>query len=136
VVTGSNSGSYLNDFWAYDPATNAWTEKRKITDVSDDEYDDDYGGDIPRANAAVFVMNNQAYITSGSRSGVISTVWQYSINDDLWQQKTNFEGAAREGLIGFALNNRGYITTGNNSSFRFDDLWEFLPDAEQDDNDN
>jgi N-acetylneuraminic acid mutarotase len=136
VVTGSNNGSYLNDFWAYDPATNAWTEKRKITDVSDEEYDDDYGSDIPRANAGVFVMNNQAYLASGSRNGIVSTVWQYSINDDLWYQKTNFEGAAREGLIGFAVNNRGYITTGNNSSFRFDDLWEFFPDAEQDDNDN
>jgi N-acetylneuraminic acid mutarotase len=136
VLTGVNSGSYLNDFWSYDPATNAWTEKRKITDVSDEEYDDDYGSEIPRANAAIFVLNNQAYLTNGSRGGILSTAWQYNINEDLWYQKTSFEGASREGLVGFSLNNRGYVCTGNNGSSRFDDLWEFLPDAEQDDNDN
>jgi N-acetylneuraminic acid mutarotase len=136
VVTGSNNGSYLTDFWVYNPATNTWTEKRKINSVSDDDYDDDYGDNIRRANAIAFVMNGKAYLTNGTRNGITGTTWEYNISSDTWVQKTAFEGSAREGGVGFSINNRGYITCGNNSSFRFDDMWEFFPDAEQDDNDN
>lgn len=136
VVSGLNNGSFLNDFWAYDPALNSWTEKRKITDATDDTFDDDYDNNITRNNAAVFVMGSKAYLTSGSRSGVIGTTWEYDILNDTWKEKTSFEGSAREGLIAFTVNDRGYIVTGNNSSYRFDDLWEFLPSEEQSDNDN
>ena len=136
IVTGSNNGSYLNDFWVFNPTTNDWSEKRKISDVSDNEYDDDYDENIKRTNAAIFIMNNKAYLTAGSKGSSIGTTWEYDINSDLWQQKTGLEASAREGLLGFTVDNRGYIVTGNNSSFRFDDLWEFFPDAEQDDNDN
>jgi N-acetylneuraminic acid mutarotase len=136
IVTGFNNGSYLNDFWMYDPATNAWTEKRKISDVSDDSYDDDYDDNIKRGNASVFIMNDKAYLVCGSRSGIISSAWEYNIAGDTWKAKTAFEGSGREGALSFSLNNRGYLVTGGNGSYRFDDLWEFFPDAEQDDNDN
>jgi len=136
VVTGLNNGSYLNDFWVYDPAANSWAEKRKISSVSEDSYDDDYGSNILRSNAMVFVMNNKAYLTCGVQGGVAGSTWEYDIDNDTWKQKTAFEGSAREGGLGFSINNRGFIVTGNNSSYRFDDLWEFFPDAEKDDNDN
>jgi hypothetical protein len=74
-------------------------------------------------------MNNKAYVATGNRSGVIGTAWEYDIANDVWAEKTGFEGTAREGALAFTINNRGYITTGNNSSSYFDDLWEFLPDA-------
>jgi N-acetylneuraminic acid mutarotase len=136
IVTGFNNGSYLNDFWMYDPAANAWTEKRKINDATDEEYDDDYDDNIRRGNASVFIMNDKAYLVCGSRSGIVRSVWEYAIGSDTWKEKTSFEGSAREGALSFSLNNRGYIVTGGNSSYRFDDLWEFFPDAEQDDDDN
>lgn len=136
VVTGANNGSYLNDFWQYDPATDSWTEKRKISSVSDETYDDNYGTDITRSNAVIFVMNAKAYLSLGTRGGVVSTTWEYDIANDTWAQKTSFEGTAREGGIGFSLNNRGYTTTGNSSSSRFDDLWEFLPDQAVNSDDN
>jgi N-acetylneuraminic acid mutarotase len=137
VLTGFNNGSYLTDSWVYNPATNTWAEKRKLNSVNDDEeYDDDYGDNIIRSNASIFLMNNKAYLTNGNRSGIIGTTWEYDIASDTWAQKTSFEGSAREGGIGFSLNNRGYFTCGNNGSFRFDDMWEFFPETEQDDNDN
>lgn len=136
IVTGLNNGTYLNDFWSYDASANSWTELRKINDVSDEEYDDDYDDNIKRSNATVFVMGNKAYLSSGSRSGIIATTWEYDISNDTWAEKTGFEGSAREGLLSFTVDNRGYIVTGNNSSYRFDDLWEFYPSAEQDDDDN
>ncbi|HPG11316.1 MAG TPA: kelch repeat-containing protein [Chitinophagaceae bacterium] len=136
VLTGFNNGSYLNDFWAYDPTTDSWTEKRKISDATEDDFDDDYGENIRRSNAVIFVMNGYAYLTCGSKSGVITTTWQYDISNDLWKEKTNFEGSAREGALGFSIENRGFIVTGNNSSYRFDDMWEFFPNDEQNDYDN
>ena len=136
IVSGFNNGSYLNDFWAYNPATNTWAEKRKISSVSSDSYDDDYGDKIRRGNAVAFVMGNKAYLTCGSRNGVIGTTWEYTIDNDTWAQKTSFEGSAREGALAFTINGKGFIVTGSNSSYRFDDLWEFFPDAEQNDNDN
>ena len=136
VVSGINNGSYLYDFWVYNAATNEWTEKRKINSVSDEEYDDDYGDNIARSNGVIIVMNGKAYLSSGYHSGVIGTTYEYDISNDVWYQKTTLEGTAREGAIGFTVNNRGYITTGNNSSSKFDDLWEFFPDADVDDTDN
>jgi N-acetylneuraminic acid mutarotase len=136
VVTGVANASYVNDFWVYDPSSDSWTEKRKITSVSDEEYDDDYGSNITRSNAVAFLMNGKVYLTSGYYSGVTNTTYEYNIATDTWTQKTSLEASAREGAIGFSISNRGYITTGNNSSQRFDDLWEFFPDAEADDTDN
>ncbi len=136
VLTGFNNGSYVNDIWAYDPSTNKWTEKRKINDYSSDAYDDDYDENIRRSNAITFLLGSKAYLVCGNRSSTIGTVWEYDITTDLWKEKTGFEGTAREGGLGFSINNRGYITTGNNSSYRFDDMWEFFPEAEQEDSDN
>lgn len=137
VVTGFNNGTYLNDFWVYDPANDIWNEKRKISSVNDDEdYDDDYGDNIRRSNATAFVMDDKAYVTCGSRNGITNTTWEYNIATDTWLQKTQFEGAGRQGALGFVVQNRGYLVTGSNSSYYFDDLWEFFPSHEQDDNDN
>lgn len=136
VLTGFNNGSYLNDFWAYDPNTDSWTEKRKISDATDETFDDDYGDNIRRGNAVLFVIGDYAYLTCGRQSGIIGTTWQYDIANDLWSEKTGFEGSSREGAIGFSVNNRGFVVTGNNSSYRFDDMWEFFPNEEQNDNDN
>jgi N-acetylneuraminic acid mutarotase len=133
VVGGINNGDYPNDFWKYDPSLNSWEQKRKITNVSDDDYDDDYG-DITRSNGSTFVINNKGYLVCGDKSGVLATAWVYNPADDLWSQKTGLEASARSGAVSFTLGSAGYITTGSNSSYRFDDLWKFNPDVEQVDN--
>jgi len=133
VVGGINNGEYPNDFWKYDAASNSWEEKRMITNVSDDTYDDDYT-DINRSNGSTFVINGRGFLACGDRNGVLTSVWQYNPGDDTWEQKTGLEASARSGAIGFVIKGAGYITTGSNSSYRFDDLWKFNPDAEQVDN--
>jgi N-acetylneuraminic acid mutarotase len=136
VLTGLNNGTYLNDFWVYNPATDTWAEKRKISDVSSDSYDDDYNDYIRRSNASIFVMNDKAYLSCGSRSGILASTWEYNIAADTWAEKTAFEGSGREGALSISINNKGYIVTGSNGSYRFDDLWEFKPAEEQNDDDN
>lgn len=138
VLTGLNNGSYVTDFWFYEPATNTWTELERINDATDEDFDDDYGENIRRANAITFIQNGKGYLLGGSRSGVIGSVWEYNFGTDRWIEKTPFEGSPREGGIGFIQANgtKGFVTTGANSSFRFDDVWEFQPLADQDDDDN
>jgi N-acetylneuraminic acid mutarotase len=137
IVGGFNNGTYVNDFWVYNPTANSWSEKRKISSVNDDaDYDDDYGENIRRSNAVAFVMGNKAFLTCGNRNGVDGSTWAYNIDDDTWSQKTSFEGSAREGALAFTVNGKSFVVTGSNSSYYFDDLWEFLPEADQSDNDN
>lgn len=133
ITTGINNGSYPDDLWMYDAAANNWMQKRRISNISDEEYDDDYN--IQRSNACSFVIDGVVYLSTGESSGVTGLTWAYDPVSDLWTQMTGFEGTARIGAVGFSLNNKGYITTGNNSSSRFDDMWEFAPYAEQVDND-
>jgi N-acetylneuraminic acid mutarotase len=133
IVGGINNGEYPNDFWKYDASSNSWEQKRKITNVSDEEYDDDYT-DINRSNGNTLVINGKGYLVCGDRSGVLTSVWQYNPTGDTWETKTALEASGRNGAIAFTVNGAGYITTGSNSSYRFDDLWKFNPDATQVDN--
>ena len=125
VVTGINNGQAVNDFWVYDPSADKWTEKRFISNVSTDTYDDGYN--IVRSNACAFVMNDKAYVTTGENGSILKTTWEYDFATDVWAQKTAFEGLERTGAIGFSVKNRGFVVTGRNSTYRFDDLREFLP---------
>lgn len=134
VVTGLNNGAYTDDMWEFTPAATieagTWNQKIRTASISDDAFDDDYGG-IPRSNATAFVMDNIAFVTGGANGGNLTTTWSYDASTDRWTEKTPFEGTVRQGAVSFTLNNRGYITTGNNSGTRFDDMWEFLPNADQ-----
>jgi len=127
VCTGINNGNYEREFYAYNPAADAWTAKRKIADVSDESYDNDYT--IVRSNAVAFVLSGKAYIASGSVGTLKNDVWEYNSTEDVWLQKTNFEGAARTDAVAFETeNDKAYVTTGKSSSSQFDDIWEFRPD--------
>lgn len=131
LCLGSNNGAYVNELWEYDGSS--WTEKRKMTNVSSDSYDDDYA--MTRANSVAFTLDGKGYITTGTTGGLTSTTWEYNPTDDTWIERTSFEGTAREGAVGFSVNGRGYVTTGRSSSLRLDDMREFLPTAEYDEND-
>jgi N-acetylneuraminic acid mutarotase len=136
ICTGANNGSSssINDLWVFDPAAEtSWTEKRKISNISSDTYDDDYA--IIRSNAVSFVMNDKAYVTTGENGSVLSDTWEYDFATDVWAKKTAFEGVARVGAIGFSVSNRGYVLTGRSSNTPFDDIREFFPTQEYEAND-
>lgn len=136
ICSGANNGSSssINDLWVYDPsAATTWTEKRKISNVSDEDYDDDYT--IIRSNAVSFVINDKAYISCGENGSSFSDTWEYNFETDTWTQKTSFEGVARTGAVSFSVNNRGFILTGRSSNTPFDDIREFFPTQEYEEND-
>jgi len=130
VCTGINNGVYESDLSVYDPSTGLWTKKRAITDVSDDDYDDDYTG-ITGMNKVAFTVNSKGYVATGGTGSAGTSVWEYDPSTDLWVQKTAIEASGRIEAVGFGIGSKGYITTGRSSSYYFDDLWGFKPDDEQ-----
>jgi len=137
VCTGISNGSYPNDFYKYDPTEGSigtWTELRKISDISDDSYDDDY--DIIRTNAVAFTCDGKGYIATGGKGSSGTDVWEYNPTTDLWVEKTSFEGSSRYNAVAFTINNIGYVLTGQQgTSSNFDDMYRFEPNAEYEEND-
>ena len=134
VVSGNNNGSTLNDLWVYDGSADTWTQKRKISNSSDDSYDDKYST-ISRFNGVAFIMGSKAYITGGENGSMVNTTWEYDDANDLWTEKTSFEGSPRTGAAAFSLENRGFVLTGRNGSLSYDNMYEFHPGEEYNKND-
>lgn len=131
ICTGVYSGGTVNDFNVFDPSQpegQAWSMLRKLSNVSDDSYDDDYA--IVRSKAVAFVMHDKAYISCGESGGIYKDTWEYDFATDLWQTKTPFEGAARTGASAFSINNRGFVLLGKSSTYQYEDVREFFPDQE------
>lgn len=132
VFSGLDNGIYEDDMWAFDPSTGLWTEMRNISDDDEDnDFDDDYIS-IARINGVGFSLNGKGYLATGSTGSMINNIWEYDPQQDLWVEKTLFEGASRTDAVGFAIGNYGYITTGRSSSYYFDDIWCFDPTKEYD----
>jgi N-acetylneuraminic acid mutarotase len=135
LISGNNNGSALDDIQWYDPAADTWTALRKLTNTSDDSYDDKYTS-IVRYNAATFVIDGKGYLATGENGSLNSHTWEYDPNADQWTEKTVFSGTARTGAIGMTLKNRGFILTGRSGTAPFDNMYELQPNAADDDTDN
>lgn len=112
IVTGANNSGQVTDFYSYD-GDQGWTALSKIRNaLTDQSYDDDYS-DIARSDAAVFVIGEWAYLTTGAISGSATyKTWAYHITTDRWERRTPYKQSARVGAVGFAVGNYGYIVTG------------------------
>ncbi|WP_211327163.1 Kelch repeat-containing protein [Chitinophaga flava] len=127
VCMGTANGTYVSDFYAFDGGTETWTALRAIDNVSDQSYDDNYN--FKGSGAAAFAMRGLGYIATGTKTGLSTAVWEYNPGTDLWVQKTDFEGAARNGATGFTVKDRGFVVLGTSSSQPFDNMFEFDPTA-------
>ena len=98
MVCGRN-GSCLYEFQRYNPATNEWETLRHIDNRTDESYDDEYR--IMAYGCSVFGLNGKFYLSTGGANGSGVRTWEYHPDDDLWFQKTNFEGNNRGFAVGF-----------------------------------
>ncbi|NMM47523.1 Kelch repeat-containing protein [Marinigracilibium pacificum] len=127
IVTGSNNGILESDFWQYNPESVDWFE---LADLYEDE---DYSK--VRENGVAFALNGYGYLTTGNNGANLKSTYEYNPIDDTWKEKTSFEGVERQGAIGFTVKGRSFVGLGRNSSLRFDDIWEFIPFEEYNDED-
>ena len=135
LVSGNNNGSALNDLQVYDPTADTWTALRKLTNVTDESFDDKYTS-IIRYNAATFVIDNKAYLATGENGSMNSHTWEYDYTTDTWTEKTAFSGTARTGALGITLKNRGFVMSGRSGTAPFDNMYELQPTVEDDTDDN
>jgi N-acetylneuraminic acid mutarotase len=135
LVSGNNNNSALNDLQVYDAAADTWTTLRKLTNSTDESFDDKYTS-IARYNAAAFVIDNKAYLVTGENGSMNPKTWEYDAESDTWTEKTAFSGAARTGALGFTLKNRGFIMSGRSGTSSFDNMYELQPGADDNDDDN
>jgi N-acetylneuraminic acid mutarotase len=110
-----------------------------MRNATDQEFDDKYTG-MDRANGVVFELNGKVYITLGTSGSFNKSTWEYEPIADRWIQKAAFEGSARSDAVAFTLydgtKQRAFVATGGSSTSRYDDVWEFKPSEETDENDN
>jgi len=123
--TGVNNNVNQVDFWEFDPATELWTAKKDL------DEEDSYS--IIRSNACGFAMSGLGYFACGENS---RSIWEYNPLTDKWKERSLLEGSVRSDAIGFSIDEtRGFILLGRNGTNYFDDLWEFKPLQESDDED-
>ncbi|MBK7149554.1 MAG: hypothetical protein IPH78_12245 [Bacteroidetes bacterium] len=121
IGMGVGAGStYLNDFWEYDPATNAWTQRAN------------YPGS-GRGGAAAFSIGTKGYVGTGANaSTVYATFYEYNPATNAWTAKANFPGAARFFAVGFSVGALGYIGNGANfsGSSIYNNFYEYNPSTD------
>lgn len=134
IGAGVNNGSYSNDFWEFTPDEDqvggTWVKR---TPASTSSYYDEFKAAVYRTNAVALTWGTKVYLVGGVVSGVVSRdVYEFDATTFGWDDRTSFEGAARTTAIGFVLDDRIFVGTGSNGSSQFDDVWEFKPTEEYD----
>lgn len=118
IGTGWDQGiGYRNDFWEYDPATNAWSQKANF-------------GGTARILSVGFSVGTKGYICSGQDFiSRLKDLWEYNPVTNTWSQKANFGGAARSRAVAFSIGSKGYLGTGyeDNPGTYYSDFWEYDP---------
>lgn len=94
-----------NAFYAYDPASNAWSAISSFAGTQ-------------TLFGAFFNSGQYGYIVGGQQrtpSGFIKVndVWRFDPAHDSWKKLSPFPGIPRELANGFTLNNKGYVVGGS-----------------------
>lgn len=128
--TGKSNGVDLKDFWRFDTSTETWTKLRDISVDSDDDNTSEYT--IQRGNGVGFSIGNFGYISTGTVNG---TTWEYNPQTDYWTRKTTLEASARQDAIAISNGQRAFVMLGRSGNLYLDDVYEFKPFDEQEDDD-
>lgn len=135
IGTGRENGSFSLDFWEFTPGSETdnpiWTKRTPDSDA--DDYDE-FKLAMYRYDAVAITVGTTAYIIGGvASSGAIDrSVYELDATTFTWNDLTSFEGSARSLAVGFNLSDRIFVGTGQNGSSRYDDVWEFKPGEEYD----
>lgn len=130
VCGGRNNGVYNNDMWKFTPSTSSWTD---VALDDDDKYYEKFRAAVRRHDAVALYLDSRVFFIGGAVSSSTTTsVYQWDLSTDKWKEKTSYEGSSRSLAIGYILNSQIFVGTGVNSSVRYDDIWEFKPDEDYD----
>lgn len=106
-----------NDFWEYNPVSNAWTQKANFAGT-------------PRKDAVGFSIGTKGYIGTGQVGGQLTNdFWEYDPAINTWTQKASIGGLGRLQATGWSIGDKGYIGTGMTPNGPVNDVWEYNPSA-------
>lgn len=123
---GVNSPVFSQEWWAYNPSTDAWSRKADIP----------IGG---RKDGVCFTLGNFIYIACGANNlSDINEVWRYDPTTDAWQQRAIFPGLGYVKAHAFIYNGEAYVGGGSRIGnfqttaeyYRYNaaaDAWTFVP---------
>lgn len=103
IGTGYDGSNYLNDFWAYIPATNTWVQKANFPGT-------------PRYDAVGFALRGKGYVTTGYDGNFKSDCFQYNPITDTWVGVNTFPGTKCSQAVAFvSADTTAYVCTGSNN---------------------
>ncbi|MEO5570571.1 MAG: hypothetical protein ABIT08_07845, partial [Bacteroidia bacterium] len=116
---GQNTiGTFYQDWYQYDPATNAWTPKATFT------------GGLRTLACGVFV-GAYGYVGMGVNSSNVDAndLWQYDAVGNQWISKNPLPSYGRHELVTFAVAGKAYFALGYNNALSSSllDIWEYDP---------
>ncbi len=112
--TGAASWVYLKDMWAYDIASNTWSQKTS------------YPGNGSMGLGG-FVLGQYAYVGMGyNTTSGYSDFWRYNPQTDSWTQLSDFPGGNRYAMMCFNLGTTGYLGCGRTmAGSSMQDFWKY-----------
>lgn len=133
ICTGRNNGSYNIDFWKFSISGEEITWTKVAPDDSESDYDE-FKLAVKRHDAMVMVSGAKVYIVGGiaSSGATDKSVYEFDASTQNWDTKTSFEGSARSLGVAYVLAGRYFVGTGQNGTSRYDDVWEFKPNEDYD----
>ncbi len=115
IGTGVNSsGTKLNDFWEYDPETNAWTQKANATFTG-------------RSNATSFTLEGKGYLVGGYTTSFTKNLLEYDPATNEWNYRANFLGVGRSDGVAFNISAGVLFGTGISSTGYRKDFYLYSP---------
>ncbi len=121
----NGSGTYFNDYWKFNPQTNAWTMLPALPSSG-------------KAGAVSFLIGDTVYIVGGKTTGGIISyeVWAFDLIQEQWIQKANlpidgiWRGVAFSwndtGIIGLGKLNNGTLNAGCYQYSPNSDTWQLI----------
>jgi len=118
-------GEMQDDFWKYNPKTNAWTQLANIPGVKEG-----------RGFAVGVADGKYGYVgfgqDSASQTAVTRDWWRYDTATNKWTQKAMFPGYTRDAAGVFAINGTIYVFGGVDSAFEYlSDCWAYDTGADK-----
>lgn len=115
---GAGVNILYDDWWEYDPSTNAWTQKA-----------DYMGGDC--YHAAGFTIGNIGYVGTGRTSAIgsilVQDFFKYDPVTNTWTPIASFAGVGRRGAVSFVVDDIAYVGTGESNSGRVGSFYKYEP---------
>jgi N-acetylneuraminic acid mutarotase len=124
----ATTGTILDDWWEYDPQSNAWTAKANYPggfDVTNN------GGIQGVYFASGFAIDTKGYICCGKMGSDFygTDLWEYDPQLDSWTRLADFPGGDRYQLSAFAVEGKGYVGMGIDHDLYRKDWWQYDPQS-------